>query len=81
MATMVTTSMKRVNISEDRCKGCGLCTGVCPVKILVLFDKININGYHPVVCIEDEKCIGCTNCATMCPDSVFEIYKVAQRMF
>lgn len=67
--------MKRVVIDQERCKGCGLCTQVCPKKILVLSNMININGYHPVQCTDEELCMGCANCATVCPVTAFEIYK------
>lgn len=63
-----------VTFNQDRCKGCGLCIEVCPVKILEI-DKTNINkkGYNPATVLDVEKCIGCTNCATMCPDEVIAV--------
>ena len=40
--------MAKVTISENVCKGCGLCTTVCPKKIVVLaHDILNAKGYHP----------------------------------
>lgn len=67
----------RVTFNEDICKGCGLCTTVCPVKILALDKtKINAKGYHPASVIEPEKCIGCTNCATICPDVVITVERL-----
>lgn len=59
---------------EKRCKGCGLCTTACPVKIVALQkDKINLKGYTPAGLTDPEKCIGCTNCALMCPDEVITV--------
>lgn len=64
----------RVTFNEDICKGCGLCTTVCPVSILALdTSKINVKGYHPSGVTDPEKCIGCTNCATICPDVVITV--------
>ncbi len=64
----------KVTFNEDRCKGCGLCTTVCPVKILALDKtKINAKGYYPAGVVEPEKCIGCANCATICPDVVITV--------
>lgn len=65
-----------VVIDIDRCKGCGLCTNVCPVNILALSqDMFNAKGYHPVVVTDAEKCIGCASCARICPDVVFTVYR------
>lgn len=34
--------MARVIFNEDRCKGCKLCTAVCPKKIVIILeDKLN----------------------------------------
>ena len=74
--------MARVTIDDFFCKGCGLCTDVCPVGILELdpdvilvvpmgndeADVITAKGYHPAHCTDEDKCTGCATCATMCPD-------------
>ena len=69
--------MDKVIISEETCKGCGLCVEFCPKKILKLSDDvINAKGYSPAVCIDQSECIGCTFCATVCPDSAIEIVDI-----
>ena len=66
--------MAKVTFREDRCKGCTLCTTVCPKKVLILSpDKINVKGHHPVEAVNPDDCIGCAFCATMCPDCVIEV--------
>ena len=60
---------------QDRCKGCGLCVGVCPKQILSLDGGTNVKGYHPVTCTDEAACIGCASCAKMCPDSIITIEK------
>ncbi len=66
----------RVVFEEDRCKGCGLCTTVCPVGIISLDTaRINAKGYHPATVTDASKCTGCTNCAVMCPDIVISVYR------
>ena len=36
--------MAKVTFNIDRCKGCGLCVGACPKKIVALLkDEINAN--------------------------------------
>lgn len=64
----------KVTFDQDRCKGCELCTTVCPVNIVIMDkEKINNKGYHPATVVEMEKCIGCANCALICPDMVITV--------
>lgn len=66
--------MPRVTIKQERCKGCGLCTSVCPKKIIVTdMEILNDKGYRPAKVIDMDKCIGCAFCATICPDCVITI--------
>ncbi len=68
--------MAKVTFNEDKCKGCELCTTVCPKGIVVIaMDRLNKKGFHPAQVLEQEKCIGCAFCATMCPDTVIEVEK------
>ena len=68
--------MAGVIFDEERCKGCKLCTTVCPKKIVVMKeDLLNSKGFHPAGVTEMEKCIGCAFCATICPDCVIEVEK------
>lgn len=69
-----------VTFNQDLCKGCELCTTVCPVDIVVMNkEKINVKGYHPATVIEMDKCIGCANCATICPDNVIEVERIIEK--
>lgn len=66
----------RVIVSEDVCKGCGLCTAACPKQIMVIDrDKLNAKGYNPAKVSDIEKCIACAMCAMMCPDSAIKVEK------
>ncbi|MBO4355338.1 MAG: 4Fe-4S binding protein [Clostridia bacterium] len=66
--------MAKLTISEDLCKGCGLCVTACPKSLLRLSkDKLNKKGHSPVEITDQEKCIGCAFCATMCPDCVIKV--------
>lgn len=70
----------KVIIDTDRCKGCGLCTKVCPPKILSLdLDRFNAKGYHPVMVTAPEKCTGCGVCSIICPDVVFTVYRFIEQ--
>jgi len=63
----------RITFREDRCKGCRLCSTVCPQGIIIMSGDINEMGYHPAIIKEKEKCTGCTLCAIVCPDLVIEV--------
>lgn len=63
---------------EERCKGCELCTTVCPVKIVEMSTKINSRGYHPATVTDESKCIACKRCAQICPDVVINIHRVKE---
>ena len=60
-------------INCEKCKGCSLCIGVCPQKILKLSDKINKRGMQYIVIEDEDKCTACGLCIMMCPDSAIEI--------
>jgi 2-oxoglutarate ferredoxin oxidoreductase subunit delta len=67
-----------VLVEVDRCKGCELCTTVCPQGILRMSrGRFNARGYRPVELVDPEgKCTGCTLCALICPDVVLTIYRI-----
>ncbi len=66
--------MAKVTFRTERCKGCGLCVGACPKKIVELDKtKLNSQGHHPAYCVDESKCVGCAFCATMCPDCVITV--------
>ena len=68
--------MARAIFNEDKCKGCELCTTVCPRKIVVMaYDRINKKGFNPAYVTDQNECIGCAFCAMMCPDLAIEIEK------
>jgi 2-oxoglutarate ferredoxin oxidoreductase subunit delta len=73
--------MSRIEVREDRCKGCLLCTTVCPVGIIVQSDRFNVSGYK-VVEVPDavkDKCTGCASCAMICPDVAITVYKTPKK--
>ena len=38
-----------ISIDENRCKGCELCTTVCPKHIITMADRFTQRGYRPAV--------------------------------
>lgn len=68
--------MVKLTISDEVCKGCGLCVRACPKNIVALSrTKLNSKGYHPAEITDIEKCIACAACARTCPDTAIEIEK------
>ena len=69
--------MSRVEIREERCKGCLLCTTVCPSKILEQSEFMNDLGYKVVQVVPGgfELCKGCAFCAEICPDTVIRVFR------
>lgn len=72
--------MSRAEFNEERCKGCLLCTLVCPKEIIHQAERFNTQGYKVAeVSMEDsEKCIGCGFCAQICPDYAITVYKTGK---
>ncbi len=62
-------------IDFERCKGCGLCIGACPVSILKMSDDFNKQGVSYAECVDEDKCIACNFCAVICPDMVIRVLK------
>ncbi len=61
-------------IDIERCKGCAVCVGSCPNKVIALSKKVNGKGYNHLEMVNDN-CIGCANCAIVCPDGVITVYR------
>jgi 2-oxoglutarate ferredoxin oxidoreductase subunit delta len=63
-------------IDENRCKGCELCTTVCPKDVIHMADRFTPRGYHPAI-LEDPEyaCTGCLLCSTICPDAAITVYR------
>ena len=67
------TSMAKIKLDKGRCKGCFLCTNVCPKGVLVPSDELGEKGFGLVEIDEQKECIGCGACYKMCPDYCIEI--------
>lgn len=71
--------MSRIVVLEDRCKGCLLCTTVCPKHILRQSQRFNRQGYQVVEMTEEaSKCTGCASCGIICPDVALRVLKTAK---
>jgi len=66
----------RIEIDEDRCKGCGLCIMFCPRKVLEFAKHLNRRGVNPPRVAKPDECTGCGFCAMMCPDVAITVYRI-----
>jgi NAD-dependent dihydropyrimidine dehydrogenase PreA subunit len=57
-----------VIVSEDMCKACGFCLGICPVDVFAWRKVANKLGWFPMYVAHEENCIGCMLCYQICPD-------------
>lgn len=65
-----------ISIDLNRCKGCELCTTVCPQDLIRMATNFSARGYRPAMLIDpNEKCTGCLLCATICPDVAITVYR------
>ena len=73
--------MSRITVLEDRCKGCLLCTTVCPKEIIVQSDRFNQQGYKVAEVPEKDmdQCTGCASCAMICPDVAIKVYRTPKK--
>jgi 2-oxoglutarate ferredoxin oxidoreductase subunit delta len=66
-----------VSFSVELCKGCELCTTVCPQDIVTMdTGEANAKGYHPAMVSDMSRCTACGNCARFCPDSVITVERL-----
>lgn len=72
--------MGRIEIEEDRCKGCELCVAACPRSLIQISRQINKLGYHSALTHPEEHasgkgCTGCVLCALVCPETAINVYR------
>jgi 2-oxoglutarate ferredoxin oxidoreductase subunit delta len=69
-------SRGRTEIERERCKGCGLCVGACPEKILTLSkEEFNRQGLPFAQCFDPGQCTACMSCAIICPDTAIRVLR------
>jgi 2-oxoglutarate ferredoxin oxidoreductase subunit delta len=67
----------RIEIDEALCKGCILCTHVCPKDLVIIDeDRLTAKGYHPAMLSDPNlDCTGCAICAVICPEAAIAVYR------
>jgi 2-oxoglutarate ferredoxin oxidoreductase subunit delta len=66
----------RIVVNEEACKGCRLCTTICPAHLIQIADTFNSKSYRPAKLVDPEhRCTGCTLCAMICPDVAIIVFR------
>jgi len=68
-------TMAKIEIDQEQCKGCGLCTIACPKTLIRIGEEINHQGYFYVVWDANEQCTGCAICGEICPDVAIRVWR------
>jgi len=50
-----------IEIDEEKCSGCGICTAVCP------YNAIRVDSERGIAEVDEASCRGCGTCAAACP--------------
>lgn len=68
--------MGRIEVDQDACKGCELCTIPCQHELVKMSNRFNRKGYRTSELVDPEgRCSGCAMCANMCPDLAITVYR------
>lgn len=67
--------MNPVNVNDKLCKGCLLCTTVCPASIITQSVEPNGKGYFPAEVVKGkmDECKQCGFCTLICPDAAIVV--------
>lgn len=66
----IRANQERTVIDDDKCKGCSVCSKICPTgAIMMKYDKNGELYAH----IDYEKCIYCHKCYVACPYKIVEV--------
>ncbi|MGQ9509818.1 MAG: 4Fe-4S dicluster domain-containing protein [Thermodesulfobacteriota bacterium] len=67
--------MCKIEIDQERCKGCGLCTIACGKGLIRIGEKINQQGYFFAIWEGEKDCTGCAFCGEICPDVAISVWR------
>ena len=66
----------RIAIYEPYCKGCGICSEMCPEHVLRIGTRLGPLGYFLAEVADADPCNGCRYCEVACPDMSITVMEV-----
>ena len=72
------TKFIKLELSNEKCLGCGTCTEICPKEALTLSSATHKDGslvLFPRVKMDPEKCVLCGICVVFCPSHALKLTK------
>jgi 2-oxoglutarate ferredoxin oxidoreductase subunit delta len=60
--------VRKINVDEGLCTGCGICIEFCPKKVLSRSKDRSLRGFYPAWVEDLEACTLCGLCELYCPD-------------
>ena len=66
----------RIDIFEPYCKGCAICSEMCPEDGLRIGSRLGPLGYFLAEVTDAERCNGCRFCEVACPDMAITVTEV-----
>ena len=79
MNQMVRPDRGQLRVSEEECKGCGLCVEACPPKVIAMSERLNHYGYRTAT-YAGVGCTCCGICFLVCPEpGAITVLRAVQR--
>ncbi len=70
----------RIEIIDDRCKGCGVCVELCQFEVLAMHDDPGPGGKHIPHVIDLSNCVACGMCEMYCPDNAITVIRKTEEI-
>ena len=77
----IVTSNWIMDVNPARCKGCGKCAEVCPVRAIEMVGKGDGRGNHKQAVCDQSLCLGCGVCYSACKSGAVTMKSRSQRVF
>ncbi len=77
----IVTSNWRMEVDTDKCRGCGLCVGACPVDAIELVEQGDGASQSQTAQCDETLCLGCGVCYSACRFGAISMTSRPQRVY